>query len=297
MNLHLLRIFSTVVRQNSFSLAAKELFISQPAVSKAVRTLETQLGLPLLEHHLNKSRKIVLTEAGKTLIEYARNIFTLEKNAIDEIKAQMGLISGHLTIGASTTIAGYWLAPYLAKFLKQYPSVQLKMRVGNTQTITQALINCELDIGLIEGQITHTEQMTATHWKNDELIIISHPNLSNLKNKKTQLKKLNEQTWIVREVGSGTYDITKKLMQTYHINPSKKIELASNESIAHAVAEGIGIAILPECILHNLLKTKKIIKVNFPFNQPLYRPLFYLQLKNRKPSPFATAFYKLLASK
>ena len=124
MNLHLLRIFAAVAEHRSFSRAASALFISQPAVSKAVRQLEHQLDLALMERGAGRAggaRGVRLTESGQALFEHARGIFALERAATEEVRARVGLQRGRLALGASTTVAGYWLPPYAAQFARQVP--------------------------------------------------------------------------------------------------------------------------------------------------------------------------------
>jgi molybdate transport repressor ModE-like protein len=176
MNLHLLRIFAAVAEQGSFSRAASALFISQPAVSKAVRQLERQLDLALIERGAGGTRGtrgVRLTDSGQALFEHARGIFALERAATEEVRARVGSKRGRLGVGASTTIAGYWLPPYVAQFARQVPGAQLQIRVGNTQAIGEALINCEIDLALVEGQVNDA-RIAANHWRDDELQIIAH---------------------------------------------------------------------------------------------------------------------------
>src|SRR5438309_11871436 len=115
-NLHLLRIFCAVAEHKSFSRAADTLFVSQPAVSKAVRELERQLELPLLERGAAGAKGVRLTANGAALFDHGRGIFALERAAAEDIRARVGLKRGRLAVGASTTIAGYWLPPYAAAY-------------------------------------------------------------------------------------------------------------------------------------------------------------------------------------
>ena len=177
MNLHLLRIFAAVAEQRSFSRAASALFISQPAVSKAVQQLEHQLDLSLIERGAGGprgARGVRLTESGQALFEHARGIFALERAAAEEVRARVGLQRGRLSVGASTTIAGYWLPAYAAEFTRQFSAIQLQIRVGNTQAVGRALIDCEVDVALVEGQV-NDPRIVATHWRDDELQIIAPP--------------------------------------------------------------------------------------------------------------------------
>ncbi len=121
MNLHLLRLFVAVAESGSFSRAAEGLWISQPAVSKGIRELEHQLDLTLIERGTGKGFR--LTEAGASLLTHARGIFAMERAALDDVRARVGVQRGSLTIGASTTVASYWLPPYVAAFCAAYPAV------------------------------------------------------------------------------------------------------------------------------------------------------------------------------
>src|SRR5512139_2144332 len=128
MKLHLLRIFTVVAECMSFSRAAEALFISQPAVSKAVRELENQLGVPLFERGAGK---LSLTEAGTLLAERGRVILAIEQSAEEDLQGLRGLHHGILRIGSSTTIATYLLPPVIAAFLHDHPSIDLRLTIQN----------------------------------------------------------------------------------------------------------------------------------------------------------------------
>ena len=119
MNLHLLRLFSAVVQQGSFSKAAASLFISQPAVSKAVQELERQIAAPLLDR---SSSGVALTAAGQTLYRYAEQIFLTEQAAVLELARLRGVEAGRLALGASTTIGVYRLPPPPGRLRRAIPA-------------------------------------------------------------------------------------------------------------------------------------------------------------------------------
>jgi molybdate transport repressor ModE-like protein len=298
MNLHLLRIFAAVAEHRSFSRAASALFISQPAVSKAVRQLEHQLDLPLLERSAGGARSARgarLTESGQALFEHARGIFALERAATEEVRARVGLKRGRLAIGASTTIAGYWLPPYAAQFARQVPGTQLQIRVGNTQAVGEALIGCEIDLALVEGQVNDA-RIVATHWRDDELQIIAPPDAALARRRKPRVEELNAQAWLLREPGSGTREVTDRVMRARRIEPEQTIEFGSNEGIARAVAAGIGVAMLPARVVRELVRMGEVkaLTVSHAVASPLVRPLYLLQLRERPQSPLARAFCALL---
>jgi len=296
MNLHLLRIFSSVAEHRSFSRAAAALFISQPAVSKAVRQLEQQLDLALVERGLGGARRaqgVRLTESGQALFEHARGIFALEHAATEEVRARVGMQRGRLTIGASTTIAGYWLPPYAAEFARRFPSAQLHVRVGNTRVISEALIGCEIDLALVEGQV-NDPRIIASHWRDDELQIIASPAAA--RRREHTLAELNARVWLLREPGSGTREVTDLIMRAERITPERTVEFGSNEGIARAVAAGLGIAVLPGRVVRELTRIGELRPLTLHAAAPAFkRPLFRLQLRERPASPLQRAFCELLS--
>lgn len=297
MNLHLLRIFFVVAEQQSFSRAAGQLFISQPAVSRAVRELENQLNLPLIERGAGGTRPgkgMRLTESGLAIFEHARGIFALERAAVEDVRARVGLKRGHLIVGASTTIAGYWLPEYAAKFLRSYPSVHLEVRVSNTQGISEQLIDCNIDVALVEGAVDN-ERIVATHWRDDELRIIAHPDSGLARKRKPGLDQLNAETWLLRETGSGTREFSEQMMSEHGIQPQRIIEFGSNEGIVRAAAAGMGVAMVPTQASRELYMLKKIKAVNYPHTGALLRPLFLLTLRERPLSPLSRTFCNMLA--
>jgi len=298
MNLHLLRIFAAVAEHRSFSRAATALFISQPAVSKGVRELEHQLDLVLIERGTAgaRARGVRLTDSGQALFEHARGIFALERAAAEEVRARIGLKRGRLVVGASTTVAGYWLPRYAAQFARQVPAAELQIRVGNTQIIGRALIDCEIDLALVEGQV-NDERIAASHWRDDELQIIAHPDARLARRRSATLEELNGEAWLLREPGSGTREVTDQLMHAQRIEPQRTIEFGSNEGIARAVAAGLGLAMLPARVVRELVRMGEVRKLTLANAgaTSLLRPLYLLQLKERPPSPLVREFCNVLS--
>lgn len=293
LNLHLLRIFHVVAELRSFSRAGEALFISQPAVSKGVRELERQLDVPLIERGAHAGRGVKLTENGAALAEHSRGIFALERAAAEDLRARVELRQGRLLLGASTTIAAYWLPPYLAAFARQFPAIELQVRVGNTRTIADALIGCEIDLALVEGPLDDV-RLSATHWRDDELQIIAHPHSALLGKRRPTLTQLNASVWLLREPGSGTREVTERMLRAQRIVPARTIELGSNEAIARAAAVGLGVAMLPAHVVQELTRLGELEIVPNPSAGRLLRPLFVLQLRQRPQSPLVRAFRQLL---
>lgn len=292
-NLHLLRIFFAVAEHRSFSRAAETLFISQPAVSKAVRTLERQLDLPLLERDVGGARGVRPTESGQALLEHARGIFALERAAAEDIRARVGLKRGRLTVGASTTVASYWLPPYVAEFMADLPSTELEIQAANTRTVSRALIECQMDLAVVEGGVDDP-RILVTHWRDEPLRVIAHPGSAIARKPRPTLADLNRQLWLTREPGSGTREVTERMTAACRIAPERQVIFGSNEGIARAVAGGLGVAMLPACVVEELATVGAVQEVRLPSGPLPPRRLYLLQLKERPLSPLGRAFIEAL---
>lgn len=284
-----------MVEHGSFSKAAEALFITQPAVSKAVKELELQLDLPLVERRASVARgekKFALTESGASLFKHAKGIFALERAAVEDIRARIDIRRGSLSIGASTTVAGYWLPQYVARFASRFPEIRLRVVVGNTEKISAMLLDCSVDLALVEGAV-EDPRIVGHRWRDDPLVIVAG---TAFREKRINSKTLSAQCWILREAGSGTYDATVQALQALQIHPVRKIEVGSNEAIARAVVGGAGIALLPQLVVADLLALKRVKLLNFTgaAARPLSRSLFLLELKDRPFAPAAGAFFDLL---
>lgn len=278
LNLHLVRLFYEVASHNSFSRAADSLFISQSATSKGVRELETQLGFPLVDRSPTRQpgeRGVRLTAEGHALFEHARGIFALERAAIEEMRERAGLLSGSVIVGASTTVAAYWLPAYLSAFAQRYPDIELHLTVGNTHSISQGLLDCKMDLAVVEGAVQH-EGIDSQYWRNDVLVIVTSSNNTEAAEETLDADALSRQTWLLREPGSGTREVAQKLLREQGVDPVRYIEVGSNEGIAHCVAMGMGMAILPRVVVQDLLALGKLKTVTCTHQQELERPLFQL---------------------
>jgi len=206
MNLHLLRIFVTVVEANSFSRAADLLGISQPATSKAVRELEAQLDTVLLDRRGKSFRP---SEPGQVLYDHGRAIIAIEREADEAVKSFYTLESGRLVIGASTTIATYWLPPMLKTFHSRHPRVELRVIGANTRRITELLLDCQVDVALVEGVVAGA-RIDIRPWRTEEVIVIAPRGADGaIRAGDAALASAAAATWIMRERGSGSRDALK----------------------------------------------------------------------------------------
>lgn len=306
LNLHSLRVFHTVALEGNFSAAARALHISQPAVSKAVSQLERQLDMALIERMGRKpSQGLRLTEAGEALHAHARAIFALEHAAVSELQQRSGLKQGRLVIGASTTIASYWLPGYLHAFASAWPEITLQVVVANTQSIAEELFDCRLDTALVEGPV-HVDGISAIPWNKERLVIVGPPSFGAGDNGpdgtsrhdtgmsqsavRMSVEALTGCTWLLREAGSGTREVTFDLLARQGMQLRRSVQIGSNEGIARAVASGLGVAMLPFAVVEDLLSLGRLVELSVPTMTGLTRQLYRLKRVDRPVSPAVQAF-------
>lgn len=199
-----LKVFYTVARRLSFTKAAEELFISQPAVTKHIHELEQQLGMALFERIGNR---IKITRAGQVMLKHADDIFTSYRNLeyeINQLKHEQG---GLLALGASTTIAQYFIPPLLAQFNQRYPEVAASLISGNTEQIEQALFDKSIQLGLIEGR-SKNPVLKYVEIAKDEIALIGNVNYNyGDNNNPLSAADLKNIPLLMREHGSGTLEV------------------------------------------------------------------------------------------
>lgn len=296
LNLHGLRIFHAVARTGSFTRAAEQLFLTQPAISKAVRELEGSLGLVLLERTVGggtRARGARLTQEGAALFEHARAIFSLEQAAIDDLRARAGAQRGRLFIGASTTVAAYWLAPFLARMRAGHPEAELQVVSGNTGMIETALLDCSVDLAIVEGSVADP-RIEAVFWRGDDMEFVVGGGSGPAMRRLPPPRRLSEGTWLLRETGSGTREATERVLRDLGVQAAHVIVLGSNEAIARAAAAGIGYALLPRGVIQDLVSLGALRTLRAPEGLTLERPLRLLRLRGRPDTPLAAAFRRIL---
>ncbi|SDX50715.1 DNA-binding transcriptional regulator, LysR family [Marininema mesophilum] len=235
-----LRIFITVAKTRSFSRAAEELHLTQPAVSQQIRSLESRYDTRLFERN-NKS--VELTPAGKILFREGTEIlnqYARTKRLIEDLTQSA---NGPLSLGASYTFGEYVLPPVLAKFCAHYPQIRPKVTIHNTQRIAEEVRRRMLDIGLVEGKIDHPE-LEILPVSEDELFVTLSANHPLASAGKVHVKDLADERWILRENGSGTRDVANQFFKDTGLSPKNILEFGSTQVIKESVETGLGLSIL-----------------------------------------------------
>ena len=241
-NFHQLYIFYMVARLQSFSKAAQELSISQPAVSIQVRELENSLGTSLL-HRMR--RELRLTETGEAVFSYTQRIFALADEMHRVVQDIQGLHTGRLTIGSSTTPGEYILPWLIGKFRHEHSGIQVSLTISNTQAVIDQIYAHELDMGMA-GSPVNLKGLASFPYVVDRLVIIASPTHPLAEHEEVSMRELRKHDFIMREVGSATRKTAEGILNTRRVEPRVTMELGSNEAIKRAVAAGLGLGILSE---------------------------------------------------
>jgi DNA-binding transcriptional LysR family regulator len=290
LNLHLLRLFTTVVKAGSFSRAADTLHISQPAISKGVRDFELQVGCRLLDR---TPRGVRPTREGQALIRHAEALFAAERAAEDELQSLRSLDSGSLRIGASTTIATYMIADYLGRFHRTYPGIDLHVVSANTRDVAERMAAHEIEIALVEGPVD-SDELVSHPWRTDVMSLIVGPQHRFTRSKTAvPAAALNDEILIVREPGSGTREIVAQALAAQGIEPARTLEIGGTEAIKQAVAAGLGVSIVSTAAVADQISLGRLKVVRMQ-DLRIERTLWQLKMPGRIDIPVATAFERLL---
>ncbi|MBU6468230.1 MAG: LysR family transcriptional regulator [Betaproteobacteria bacterium] len=285
-----LRAFVEVVESGSFTKAANNLFITQPAVSKSVKELEALFEIQLIDRAHNP---ILLTEAGTSLYKLGKSIFNIENAIIQDLSQRSAVRKGSLYIGASTTIASHWLTPFLVTFANQFPEISVSVLSGNSQQIVEQLKACQIDVGLIEGPVINEPDVSTRQWKKERLVLVASPDLL-IKNR---INDLTSFKWVMRENGSGTARVTDEYLQRFSIIPQSIIRVGNNLAVLDLVCSGLGIALLPEIMIRERVELNQLTKLttkeirHSPF---IERELNWITLNWRTETPVRRVFQQLL---
>jgi DNA-binding transcriptional LysR family regulator len=293
LNLHLLRLFSAVVRTGSFSRAANLLHISQPAISKGVRDFELQVGCRLLDRTPKGVRP---TREGQALARHAEALFAAEHAAEDELRSLRSLDSGSLRVGASTTIATYMIAEYLGTFHRAYPGIDLHVVSANTRDIADLMVAHEIEIALVEGPV-EDENLISEAWRTDLMGLIAAPDHRfAVARGPIDCRLLEDEILIVREPGSGTREVVAHALAAQGVEPKRTLEIGSTEAIKQAVAAGIGVAIVSTATIDDQVKLGRLKVVPIK-NAHIERTLWQLKTPGRLEVPAAIAFERIIRDK
>lgn len=255
------QVFLIVAENLSFSKAAEELFISQPAVSKHIKELESKLNSALFER---KGNKVYLTKAGKTTYGYLKKIMQQYEELDFELGRMNDTYKGTLRIGASSTISQYIIPKVIAAFHKRYPKIELFLLNGNSFEIEKKLLENKIEVALVENDSSQIN-IKYVDFLDDEIVAVTGTQSAYSKLKSISLTDFQQIPIILREKGSGTLEVIQKQLAKNKVkfeNLNILIHLGSTEAIKNFLCDFDGIALISEKAIEKELLLKQITKIS-----------------------------------
>jgi DNA-binding transcriptional LysR family regulator len=240
---HKLKVFCTVAETKSFSKTSEIIHLTQPAVSLQIQALEEKYESKLFDR---SSSTVTLTAAGELLYKYAKEILGLYASAEKAIGKHTGIAKGSLTLGAGSNIGNYILPSVITDFKGAHPKIKIYLHVSNTKRVAELLNSGNIDLGLVEGDVSR-QKIIMKKLLSDELLLIVAPEHPWANRKEVSLSEVVKEPFIFREAGSGTRQIIEKFLGRHGVTPhDMKITtiLGSTEAIKDAVENGLGVSII-----------------------------------------------------
>jgi DNA-binding transcriptional LysR family regulator len=284
LTLRQIEVFNAVARLKNYTRAAEALHMSQPAVSMQIKQLEENVGLPLFDQ---VGKQIHLTDAGRYMYDYGRNMSDLLAEAEEVFEAIKGVERGSLSISVATT-ASHFATRLLAEFTKQHAGITISLDITNRQSLQKQLENNEPDL-VIMGQPPEGVDVEADAFMENPLVMIAPAGHALSRQRNIPLSAIEDESFVVREQGSGTRVAIERFFARHNIQFHTGIEMTSNEAIKQAVEAGLGLGIVSIHTLELELETGRL-QILDVFDFPILRHWYIMQRKGKRLSPAANEF-------
>jgi LysR family transcriptional regulator, low CO2-responsive transcriptional regulator len=283
-----LKVFEAVANNLSFSRAAEELHLTQPAVSMQVQALVEQVGVPLFEQ---MGKKIFLTTAGDELLRHARRIAQQLREAEEAMAAIRGVRGGRLNIGVVST-AKYIAPRLLVAFRVNHPEVELRLGVENRESVVRHLADNEIDLAIMGSPPKDFETVAEVFAEHPHVLVASpaHPLAAH---RRLAPEALAEELFLIREPGSGTRAAMERFFGERGVQLRKTVELASNEAVKQAVMAGMGLSFISEHSIGLELSVGRIARLDV-IGTPVIRHWHIVHRPEKQLLPMAQAFLEFM---
>lgn len=285
-------VFYEVATQLSFSKAAASLYISQPAITKHIQSLEKQYKVSLFER---KGITVSLTAEGKILLEYITRGRELQRQLAFDITRQKNLhqAKGSLTLGTSTTISLYVIPPVFSAFHQQYPNFDLKLVNRNSENILKALLDQEIDLAITEGKNNITS-VRYQFFLTDEVVPVCSARSHLARRKSIPAEELKDIPVALRERGSGTLSAVAEALQKCRLSIGdirNKIVLGGTEALKNFLLDDTCLGFLPLRSVAKQLKNGELVKLSIP-GLTINRAFYFMQRRGSEADRINQLFIK-----
>ena len=290
LNFNQLRVFYHAAKNLNFTAAAKELFITQPAVTFQMKAFEEFCNLKLFK---KRTRRMFLTDEGRVLYEYADKIFKYEKeieNVIDEMRE---LKRGILSLGTTKTYARYFMPLMITTFHQNYPNIKIQLNEGSSLDMIHSLLDFKIEVAVIAKARDHPD-VKFSPFSKEEMAVIVAPDHHFARKKAIVFKDLANEPFIMKEKGSGTRKRVEQLFSDENCTPDILMETSSTELIKQLVERGEGISFLVRESVTAEIKEKKLAQVALK-GRKMFLDVSIAYLKGQVLSPPARAFVDTLS--
>lgn len=296
MTLEQLRIFIAVAEREHVTQAARELNLTQSAVSAAISALEERHSLKLFDRI---GRRIALTDAGRRFLDEARAVLLRAADAEAMLADLAEFRRGGLAVAASQTIGTYWIPRVIQLFANRYPGISVSLELGNSEFVSRRVCDGAALIGFVEGPDEAGDLMDEPLFE-DELMLVAAAGDPWQMRAGTPAERLRAARWVVREPGSGTRAALELALSAHGIVPAEidiAQELPSNEAVRTAVEAGVGITVLSRMVAGEAVDAGRLTRVDMPLPGRSFRVLRHRQryfgraaaafVELSRPGPFA----------
>jgi len=281
-----IEVFLAVAASENVSRAAEELSMSQSAASGALKELEHQFNVQLFDRI---GKRLQLNEHGRQLRARAEALMARAGDMESELTSHSSL--GNLTVGATLTIGNYLCVDLIDAYLERAPDARLNLKIANTQSIARELLDFDIDLGLLEGEIQHPD-LLLSDWRGDELVCFCSPEHPYASRAELSERDLLEATWILREQGSGTRQTFERALHGIYPKLNIRLELEQTEAIKRAVRKNIGISCLSRIALIDEFRYGELMPLSTP-SLNLERRLYIAIHRHKYRSPSIEAWFEL----
>ncbi len=283
-----LQIFEAAAQALSFSRAALALHLTQPAVSMQVRQLEHFAGVPLFER---SGRRLHLTDAGEELLLHARAVLRALEDADEAFAAMKGLRGGRVRLAVVST-AKYFAPRLIARFAQSHPGVQIRLQADNRAAVVRTLAANDVDLALM-GRPPDDGDLVAEPFAEHPLVVIAPPGHPLTRRRGVPLEALAEETFLVREPGSGTRTALERFFAEHKLALKVGHEMPSNETIKQAVMAGLGLSFISLHTITLELSVDALALVRAP-GLPVMRKWNVVHRREKRLAPASEAFKKFV---